>query len=88
LATPQKLSGKRRDDSRADSLWQRRSIARVEPFSTADFGRAFGRGQLRADAVSWEDRPRSASRRHRHDYRAPINDMLLASTMARASGRR
>jgi hypothetical protein len=32
---PNKLSGKRRDDSRADSLWQRRSIEGVEPFQQA-----------------------------------------------------
>jgi hypothetical protein len=32
---PNNLSGKRRDDSRADSLWQRRSIGGVEPFQPA-----------------------------------------------------
>src|ERR1700677_2678774 len=32
---PNNLSGKRRDDSRADSLWQRRSIEGVELFQPA-----------------------------------------------------
>jgi hypothetical protein len=43
LATPQKLSGKRRDDSRADSLWQRPVYSPPVAISTADFGPRIGR---------------------------------------------
>ena len=43
LATPQKLSGKRRDDSRADSLWQRPVYSPRGAISTADFGPRIGR---------------------------------------------